>query len=121
MEDIVLKHEDEIEEGVCDLLDNQDDELNLSYLLNLLQGCMTMEDSVVIMTTNKRDKLDPALFRDGRMNLSLELGACDHYQICNIFKKMKRRDIDEDRGVEIHTCKDHVFIKILKNNVVNII
>jgi len=68
----------------------------LSYLLNLLQGCMTMDDSVVILTTNHKKKLDPAIIRDGRMNLKLELKACDRFQIQEIFNKLMRRKIEPE-------------------------
>lgn len=99
MSDVVLKRnfdEEEKELSVNDIFDKEDDEFNLSYLLNLLQGCMTMDDSVVILTTNHKEKLDPAVIRDGRMNLKLELKACDRFQIQEIFNKLMRRKIESD-------------------------
>ncbi|DAZ94631.1 TPA: hypothetical protein N0F65_010718 [Lagenidium giganteum] len=50
------------------------DKLNLSGLLNVLDGVIDCPERIVIMTTNHPDKLDPALVRPGRVNKKLLLG-----------------------------------------------
>ncbi|KAF1336107.1 Mitochondrial chaperone bcs1-b, partial [Globisporangium splendens] len=50
------------------------DKLNLSGLLNVLDGVIDCPGRIVIMTTNHPEKLDPALIRPGRVNKKLELG-----------------------------------------------
>ena len=47
--------------------------VTLSCLLNILDGSYTPNDVIFILTTNHVDKLDPALRRDGRIDLSLEI------------------------------------------------
>ena len=48
--------------------------LNLSGLLNVLDGCVDAPNRIVIMTTNHPEKLDPALTRPGRINKHILMG-----------------------------------------------
>eukprot|EP00644_Phytophthora_capsici_P014503 jgi/Phyca11/13470/fgenesh1_pg.PHYCAscaffold_3_\ len=57
------------------------DKLNLSGLLNVLDGVIDCPGRVVIMTTNHPEKLDPALIRPGRVNKKLMLGYMNSTQI----------------------------------------
>jgi chaperone BCS1 len=50
-----------------------DDELNLTGLLNVLDGVVDTPGRIVIMTTNHPEVLDPALIRPGRIDKKLEL------------------------------------------------
>jgi chaperone BCS1 len=48
--------------------------LSFSALLNTLDGAGAVEGSISILTTNHRDRLDPALIRPGRCDRVFELG-----------------------------------------------
>lgn len=48
--------------------------VSLSTILNVLDGLLSPDGLVVIATTNHPDRLDEALLRPGRFDLSLELG-----------------------------------------------
>ena len=50
------------------------DALNLSGILNVLDGIVDTPNRVVVMTTNHPEKLDPALIRPGRIDKIVELG-----------------------------------------------
>eukprot|EP00756_Hemistasia_phaeocysticola_P000349 Hpha_TRINITY_DN10239_c0_g1::TRINITY_DN10239_c0_g1_i1::g.34971::m.34971/K08900/BCS1; mitochondrial chaperone BCS1 len=50
------------------------DKLNLSGLLNVLDGVVDTPNRIVVMTSNHPEKLDPALIRPGRINKRLFLG-----------------------------------------------
>ncbi|KAJ1461992.1 P-loop containing nucleoside triphosphate hydrolase protein [Pelagophyceae sp. CCMP2097] len=50
------------------------DALDLSGVLNVLDGVVDSPERIVIVTTNHPEKLDPALVRPGRIDLKLELG-----------------------------------------------
>ena len=63
--------------------------------MNLLDGALTYNDSIVIITTNFLNKLDPALYRKGRIDNLVQLLKCDHYQIEKIYKRFIRRNIDQ--------------------------
>jgi ATP-dependent 26S proteasome regulatory subunit len=49
-----------------------------------------------IMTTNHLNDLDPALIRDGRIDVTIELKCCDHYQIRCMYEKIMKNQIDEN-------------------------
>merc|ERR1712165_265103 len=55
------------------------DELNLTGLLNVLDGVVDTPGRMLIMTTNHPEILDPALIRPGRIDKKLYLG----YLGCN--------------------------------------
>lgn len=54
--------------------DKESQTISLSTLLNILDGFMTPEGLVTIATTNHPENLDPALVREGRFDLKIELG-----------------------------------------------
>uniref|UniRef100_A0A6C0C9G6 AAA+ ATPase domain-containing protein n=1 Tax=viral metagenome TaxID=1070528 RepID=A0A6C0C9G6_9ZZZZ len=96
MTDIVLKRTSETKEySVKDLMNNQKSKLTLEYFLNILQGTLTVDNSVFIVTTNYIDHLDDAFYRDGRFDVKIKLKLCDHFQINSIYKKIIGREIPE--------------------------
>ncbi len=54
--------------------------LTLSGLLNCLDGIMSREGCMIVMTTNHRGQLDPALIRPGRVDMELEFDYADDDQ-----------------------------------------
>ncbi len=54
--------------------------ISLSTILNVLDGLLSPDGLVVIATTNHPDRLDEALRRPGRFDLSIELGYIGHEQ-----------------------------------------
>lgn len=48
-------------------------DLTLSTILNIMDGMLTPDGIIFIMTTNTIDRLDPAIFRPGRIDLCLEI------------------------------------------------
>jgi SpoVK/Ycf46/Vps4 family AAA+-type ATPase len=70
--------------------------MTLDYFLNILQGTLTPEDSIFIVTTNHYEQLDPAFTRDGRFDVKIQLDLCDHHQIQEIFRDFIGRPIDPD-------------------------
>jgi ATP-dependent 26S proteasome regulatory subunit len=79
---------------VGELDDCKSSPLTLDYFLNLLQGSLTQDGTIFVITTNHYLKLDPALRRPGRVDCTIEMKFCDHYQIKQIYKKFMKRDID---------------------------
>lgn len=96
MTNVVHKRSEEVEElSINDLGKKSNEDFSLEYLLNILDGVLTLEDSIVIVTTNHFEKLDPAFTRPGRFDLKIELEKCDRFQIQEIFFNMMDRNIDE--------------------------
>ena len=50
------------------------DRLDLSGILNVLDGVVDTPDRILVMTTNHPERLDPALVRPGRVDVRLRLG-----------------------------------------------
>lgn len=96
MTDIVHKRTDNTTANITTITEKGDDCLSLSYLLNLLDGTITKDECVFIMTTNHKEKLDSAIYRPGRIDVDIEFKLCDHYQIKKIFKTYINRDINID-------------------------
>jgi len=90
--------------SITNALNAVNDNLDLAYILNRLDGTQTINGQVVFMTTNHKEVLDPAIYRPGRMDIDIELKKCDHYQITRIFYTIMCRNIDEDilRKIPIH-------------------
>jgi hypothetical protein len=72
----------------------KDDDLDLAFFLNLLDGTIAHQEMVYCITTNHLERLDPALYRKGRINVMIHLKKCDHYQINCIFEKVLNRKLD---------------------------
>lgn len=75
---------------------NNDSKVTLEFLLNLLQGSLTLDGTVFIATTNHIDSLDPAFYRKGRFDVSIEMRPADTYQIARIYNKFFSRDPPQD-------------------------
>ncbi|KAH7027878.1 BCS1 N terminal-domain-containing protein [Microdochium trichocladiopsis] len=65
---------------------NSTGRLSLSGLLNILDGVASQEGRVLIMTTNHLEKLDKALIRPGRVDMTVEFGLADRGMIAAIFR-----------------------------------
>ena len=72
------------------------DKLDLSGILNVLDGVVDCPGRIVVMTTNHPEKLDPALIRPGRINLQLCL---DYIQLPEAMQMVKHY-FAEDIGAE---------------------
>ncbi|MBA43102.1 MAG: hypothetical protein CMF62_03720 [Magnetococcales bacterium] len=82
--------------GISESFEDQDNELDLSYLLNLLDGTISQDNCVFIISTNHLDLLEPALFRSGRIDVNMEFKLCDKYQIRTIYKNILNRDLSHE-------------------------
>ncbi|AYV81146.1 MAG: bifunctional AAA family ATPase chaperone/translocase BCS1 [Harvfovirus sp.] len=79
---------------VAEVIGSKND-LTLEYFLNLIQGSLTTDNTVLIATTNHLETLDPAFYRDGRFDVKIEMKKCDRYQINMIYKNFFKREIPE--------------------------
>lgn len=76
--------------------DDDQQPLSLSFLLNVLDGTMAPDDVIFIMTTNFKHRLDPALIRPGRIDLSINVTHCTRYQLSRIYKDLYDNNIPEE-------------------------
>ncbi|KAI1455058.1 BCS1 N terminal-domain-containing protein [Annulohypoxylon moriforme] len=76
---------------------NSGGRLSLSGLLNILDGVASQEGRILIMTTNHLEKLDSALIRPGRVDITVQFGLADEGMSVSIFRAIfARLDGDED-------------------------
>lgn len=61
--------------------------VSFSGLLNAIDGVAAQEGRALIMTTNHRERLDPALIRPGRADMHVELGPVGAAAACRLFKR----------------------------------
>jgi chaperone BCS1 len=62
--------------------------VSFSGLLNAIDGVASHEGRILIMTTNHRERLDPALIRPGRVDLQVEFGYADRPALAEIFREL---------------------------------
>lgn len=82
----------------CSILKSK---LTLSDVLNCLDGILELTDSILIITTNYIDSIDPALIRYGRITYKLYLN------------KMDKNDIND---MIFHYFNTHINNKYLQND-----
>lgn len=61
--------------------------VTFSGLLNALDGVRSQEGRIVFMTTNHREKLDPAILRPGRADYHIHLDNASYSQQYRLFLK----------------------------------
>jgi ATP-dependent 26S proteasome regulatory subunit len=91
---IVHKRSDSAEKNTTDILSEEKDGFTLDYLLNILQGTLTRDNTVFVITTNYVDKLDDALIRDGRIDVKIEMKLTNREQLVQMWKTIFKREIN---------------------------
>ncbi|KAI0152905.1 P-loop containing nucleoside triphosphate hydrolase protein [Xylariaceae sp. FL1272] len=95
----------------------------LSGLLNVLDGVGSQEGRIVIMTTNKPERLDSALIRPGRVDFKVMLGNISRKSAQDMFIRMFTPDVEHSpliikgdaEGVVVHnaTVEDSEHLRVL--------
>ncbi|KAG0646419.1 putative chaperone BCS1-B [Hyphodiscus hymeniophilus] len=67
--------------------------ISLSGLLNIIDGVASHEGRVLVMTTNRPEKLDEALIRPGRVDHQVAFGNATQTQIKELFVRMYTNDL----------------------------
>ena len=60
--------------------------ITLSAFLNIIDGVASSEGRILVMTTNHIEKLDPAILRPGRVDVTIRFRFADREMIKGIFK-----------------------------------
>jgi ATP-dependent 26S proteasome regulatory subunit len=67
-------------------LTNDENRITLSFILNIIDGIREHSGRILIITSNHYDKLDPALVRPGRIDISLEMKKASIDLIKDMYK-----------------------------------
>lgn len=65
---------------------DEDQNVTFKTLLNTIDGVISPEGTILFMTTNHIDKLDPALIRKGRVDRKIYVGPADTRQMQRLFE-----------------------------------
>ncbi len=82
----------------ADKKENLDERVTLNGVLNVLDGVASLENTVIIMTTNRKEILDPALIRPGRADKHFLIDVLDKAAIIEYVSKFFREEVSP-RGV----------------------
>ena len=95
----ILKSDKEYDSNSEDnLIRNKDDEsITLDDILNLWDGIRETPGRILIISSNHYEKLDPALIRPGRIDLTLELSFVSKKIISQIYNHLFNMPIDETK------------------------
>lgn len=72
--------------------DKNKETISLSTILNTLDGVCTPHGLVFIITTNKKETLDPALIRPGRIDVDIEFKKPEKEQIYELYTRIIGND-----------------------------
>tara|TARA_B100000902_G_scaffold399894_2_gene473417 strand:- start:600 stop:2117 length:1518 start_codon:yes stop_codon:yes gene_type:complete len=75
----------------------KDNKNSLSRLLNILDGIIETPGRIIIMTTNKKEKLDKALIRPGRIDIQINFTKCSKNMARDIINKFYSSNIELDK------------------------
>ena len=81
--------------------------VTMSGLLNALDGVASAEERILFLTTNQVERLDDALIRPGRVDMTVHLGNASTYQIEQLWNRFYE-DVDSDGHFK------HAFLSTLK-------
>jgi ATP-dependent 26S proteasome regulatory subunit len=96
----------DILKAVCDLNDsgstslissNKDQQITLDDILNLWDGIRETPGRILIISSNHYDKLDSALIRPGRIDITHQLSNASHNTISEIYSHLFGNKIDKNK------------------------
>jgi ATP-dependent 26S proteasome regulatory subunit len=91
----------DIIQSICELnetsVPKKDQQITLDDILNLWDGIRETPGRILIISTNHYSKLDPALVRPGRVDISLELTNASHNTISDIYYHLFDKPIDKEK------------------------
>jgi hypothetical protein len=82
------------------------DKLTLGSILEIIDGLVECPGRIIIMTTNHKDHIDPALLRPGRIDMEIEFKKLRRCHIMEIYKKWYGKNIDR---VYLEQIPDYKF------------
>jgi len=84
--DSTMEHKNRNNFSLVSKIDNNNDNNNLSFFLNILDGINECPGRIIIMTTNKPEYLDKALVRPGRIDFKIHMKKATTSDITEIIK-----------------------------------
>ena len=76
---------------------SDEEPITLDDILNVFDGIRETPGRILIISSNHYDKLDPALIRPGRIDVTLELTKASHNTISELYKHLFNKEIDVEK------------------------
>lgn len=103
--------------------DDDSDDINIGVFLSLLDGSIDQDGLIIIATANNVDKIDPAMFRDGRFQI-VKFDYVGRSEIKNMIEYYYQTKIDDsitetirnDRTIQTLSIKN-LCIECLEDNI----
>lgn len=101
----------ETQESIVNVMNKpQEDALNLSCILNVLDGIIELYGVMIIITTNYPERIDSALIRPGRIDFKLELKLATKKTIKEMLKFVySLSDIELEKYTEHMNINDYIL------------
>lgn len=80
---------------------NEDEPITLDDILNAWDGVIETPGRILIISSNHYEKLDPALVRPGRIDVTLELLNASHKTISDLYFHLFNKEIDTEKLKDI--------------------
>lgn len=97
------------------LFAKEDDAITLDDILNLWDGIRETPGRILVITSNHYHKLDTALIRPGRIDITLEMSYASHKTINDIFYHFMEERMDDELLVKI---KPHFYTPAEITNII---
>jgi hypothetical protein len=85
------------------------EKIDLSFLLNLLDGILEAPGRIVIMTTNHPEKLDHALIRPGRIDICAKFKKCTRETMLEMIEHFYDITLSTEDRNDIFELTDHLI------------
>jgi chaperone BCS1 len=104
----VVEMNNDTNDATAKMLSKLSDEepITLDDILNVFDGIRETPGRILIISSNHYDKLDPALIRPGRIDITLELTKASHNTISELYKHLFNKEIDVEKLANV---KEHHF------------
>jgi hypothetical protein len=84
----------------------EDEVLTLGAILETLDGIIETKGRIIIMTTNHREVIDPALLRPGRIDFELEFKKLRRCDVASIYEMMYGSTMPEE---SLRKIRDYTY------------
>lgn len=103
-------------EDIDRTLNRADFKLSISSLLNVLDGPFTKKGMIWFLTTNHLDQIDPAILRDGRVDVKEEIGLASAREVEKYFHLFFGKPVTIHVEMEVSLCTVQEICIRNKNN-----
>lgn len=82
--------------------------IDMSFLLNLLDGVLETPGRIIIMTSNHPETLDRAMIRPGRIDIISKFTVCSHNTIIEMIEFFYNITLNENQKKQIYLLKCNI-------------